>query len=326
MVPQPGSPVIDAGLNDLALDANGNALTTDQRGEPRIYDGRVDIGAVEFQPQAINGSVVLKQDADHLHIDWVIPAGGGQFLISDPEGMAINGNGGSDITLDYTNGSPLPNIVHLNGTFTVNGLQGTNPLAGTLLDMNRSTIFISYTTSDPIAAIQGYLKNGYQNGAWTGTPTPSTGVITSVAAQSNPNHNTAIGYADSSDGQGVNTIELRYTLTGDANLDGNVNSADLQRLLACFNTASSWDQGDFNYDGQVNSTDLQALLFNFNTSLGKQATPLAIAATPAATTTPVTNRSSEPSPQLVPAIQATGSTDPVVHHPHAAKVAAKKRR
>jgi hypothetical protein len=181
------------------------------------------------------------------------------------------------------------------------------------------------------AGASGVLKNGYNSGAWNGTPTASTGVITSAAAQANPNHNTAIGYADSADGQGVNTtpntIELTYTLFGDANLDHQVNSADLQILLAVLNRPGSWDQGDFNYDSQVNSADLQALLFTLNTSLGSQTTPMAIAATPTTTTTTSgASSSSDPSPRLVPAIQPTGTTGPMVHQPHAAKVSARKRR
>ena len=47
----PGSPAIDAGDNSLAVDAQGNPLTTDQRGPgfPRIVNGTVDIGAFESQ-------------------------------------------------------------------------------------------------------------------------------------------------------------------------------------------------------------------------------------------------------------------------------------
>ncbi len=47
----PGSPAIDAGSNVLAVDANGNPLTTDQRGPgfPRVVNGTVDIGAFESQ-------------------------------------------------------------------------------------------------------------------------------------------------------------------------------------------------------------------------------------------------------------------------------------
>ncbi|HSZ56232.1 MAG TPA: dockerin type I repeat-containing protein, partial [Tepidisphaeraceae bacterium] len=171
------------------------------------------------------------------------------------------------------------------GTFTINNLQGTNPLAGTTLDIGRSTVFLSYSSSDPIAAIQNYLANGYNSGTWNGTPTASTGVIISQAAQGNPNRNTAIGFADFADGQGVNTvpntIELTYTLYGDANLDRQVNSADLQILLAFLNRSGAWDQGDFNYDGQVNSADLQSLLFTLNTSLGNQTAAATFAGAPA---------------------------------------------
>ena len=43
----PGSPAIDAGDTALAVDAEGNPLTTDQRGLPRVVGSAVDIGAFE---------------------------------------------------------------------------------------------------------------------------------------------------------------------------------------------------------------------------------------------------------------------------------------
>ncbi len=45
----PGSPAINAGSNDLAVDANGNPLLYDQRGAgfPRFDGGKVDIGAFQ---------------------------------------------------------------------------------------------------------------------------------------------------------------------------------------------------------------------------------------------------------------------------------------
>ncbi|HSZ57445.1 MAG TPA: FG-GAP-like repeat-containing protein [Tepidisphaeraceae bacterium] len=234
-----------------------------------------------------NDTIRINRAQSSPDIVWGLNGGPafGDIPINDPNGLTINGDGGNDtIVLDYTYGNPLPNILHLNGSFTITGLQGTNPLAGVTLDIGKSTVFINYANaaSDPIAAIKGYLQAGYNNGGWNGSPTATTGVITSLAAAGNPNHNTAIGYADFVDGQGVNTtpntIELTYTLVGDANLDHQVNSADLQILLAFLNRTDSWDQGDFNYDGQVNSADLQSLLFTLNTSLGNQAAPALAAA------------------------------------------------
>jgi hypothetical protein len=277
-----------------------------------------------------NDTITLQRNPDGTDIDWTLGSSAGQLPANDPAGLTVNGNGGNDtINLDYTNGNPVPNALHLNGTFTINNFQGTNPLAGTTLDIGKSTVFISYSSSDPIAAIQGYLKSGYNSGGWNGTPTATTGVITSLSAQTNPNHNTAIGYADSADGQGVNatpnTIELKYTLYGDANLDAQVNSADLQILVFSLNRPGAWDQGDFNYDGQVNSADLQALLFTLNTSLGSQAATMAVAATPAAAPPTATNSArSGSSTNLMPAIQKTGSSNPIVQRP--AKAASRKRR
>jgi CSLREA domain-containing protein len=48
-LPQPGSPVINAGSDALAIDEFGNPLLTDQRGLNRISGKSVEIGAVEVQ-------------------------------------------------------------------------------------------------------------------------------------------------------------------------------------------------------------------------------------------------------------------------------------
>ena len=56
------------------------------------------------------------------------------------------------------------------------------------------------------------------------------------------------------------TIEIKYTLLGDANLDGTVNGIDFGILTANFNkSVSRWDQGDFNYDNIVNGIGFASL-------------------------------------------------------------------
>jgi hypothetical protein len=217
--------------------------------------------------------VSLARDPDGTHIDWTLGSTVGQIAVNDPNGLTINGAGGNDvITLDYSNGNPLPNTIHLNGTFTVNGLSGATPLAGTNLEIGRSTVWVSYSGVSPVAAIRAALAGGYNGGAWNGTS--ANGAITSTAAAGNSNHNTGIGWADSADGTGVNmtanTIELKYTLYGDTNLNGVVDVFDLNNLLPNFNKSGDWTGGDFNYSGTVDIFDLNAMLPNFNTSLGSQ--------------------------------------------------------
>jgi hypothetical protein len=233
-----------------------------------------------------NDSITLTQDADGTDIDWTMGAFSGLLPITDPNGLTINGNGvappGTDIiVLNYgiANKNPLPNTLHLNGKFTVNNLSATNPLANKTLEISRRIVFISYNYFDPLSLIQGYLKNGYNNGGWNGTPNASTGVITSVPAANNAAHTTAIGYADSADGliagQPANTIELKYTIYGDTTLTGTVGFNDFTRMTQHWNqtTGGAWDTGDFNYDGSVNSGDFTLMTRTYNTSLGNQAVP-----------------------------------------------------
>ena len=244
--------------------------------------------------------ITLTQDPDNTHIDWTLNGSGpNQMAITDPNGLTVNGNGSNDlITLQYSPNSPLPATLHLNGTFTINGLQGSSPLLNTTLEIGRSTVFISYVSSaaDPIAAIRQYLQNGYNNGAWNGIPAASPafpGDITSIPAAQNAAQTTAIGYADSADGlivgQPANTIELKYTLYGDTTLTGIVGFNDFTRLTQHYNQTSggTWDTGDFNYDGSVNFGDFILMTRTYNTGLGNQAMP---AISPVAQAKPVVEK------------------------------------
>ena len=60
-------------------------------------------------------------------------------------------------------------------------------------------------------------------------------------------------------------VELRGTFIGDANIDGQVNAADLNSLALNWRAddAGSWEQGDFNGDGHVNAIDLNELALNW---------------------------------------------------------------
>ena len=152
-------------VTDLELSTTFNVLAAATYGR-----GAFEIRVPGALSDSITGTsstdvITLIQDSDKQHIDWTLGNNVGQLLINDLNGLSINGNGGNDvIDLAYTNGDPLPSALHLNGTFTLNGLAGTNPLAGTSLDIGRSTVFISYSASDPFAAIKGYINAGYNNG------------------------------------------------------------------------------------------------------------------------------------------------------------------
>jgi autotransporter-associated beta strand protein len=148
-----------------------------------------------------------------------------------------------------------------------------------LLDLGNNTLIINYGAApDPFASIAALLAAGYNGGAWNG----ASGIDTSAPLVGG-GRSYGLGYADSADpGNPANlssgAIEIKYTLLGDTNLDGAVNSIDFGTLAANFGKSGKvWDQGDFNYDGTINSLDFGFLAGNFGKSLGSAGDTVAAA-------------------------------------------------
>ena len=62
---------------------------------------------------------------------------------------------------------------------------------------------------------------------------------------------------------------VRYTVNGDANLDGTVNALDFNAIASNFGATGTgvWSGGDFNYDGNVDTGDFTAMAQNFAQTL-----------------------------------------------------------
>ncbi len=121
----PGSPAINAGSDDLAVDENGDPLTTDQRGSGFArFINTVDIGAFEFQP---SGAQLITDPCDATKMALLVGGTSGNDLIEikpvkksinlqvlinnvsygyfNPTGsLIVSGQAGDDtITVDSTN-------------------------------------------------------------------------------------------------------------------------------------------------------------------------------------------------------------------------------
>ena len=135
--------------------------------------------------------------------------------------------------------------------------------AGGKLDLSNSSLQINYGGgASPIAAVRAELTSGYAGGAWNGP-----GIDTSAADASHE-----LGYADSATGVVKDlppgTVLVKYTVSGDADLDGKVDFNDLVILARHYNQSNAnWDQGDFNYDGTVGFDDLVLLARNYGKSV-----------------------------------------------------------
>jgi len=116
----------------LVVDGNGNFFLTTRTG-----GGAANAGSLvrltpptltSFRGSTGNDSIGLVMQSDFTHVRWTINNDAGQMLRNDAAGLTAVGLGGNDIiTLDYTNGSPLPATLHLDGTFTIGGIQGVDP-------------------------------------------------------------------------------------------------------------------------------------------------------------------------------------------------------
>jgi autotransporter-associated beta strand protein len=183
-------------------------------------------------PTTVNAGTVVVANAGALPADNAVAIAGGALQ------LAVNSGGESLSSLSITGG---------------------------VMDIGNNHMIIDDPAGAIDSTVAGYLAAGYNGGNWNS----ASGVTTTAPTGTKY----GLGYADGADGgiAGVisGQIEVMYTLYGDTNLDGTVNSIDFGNLAANFGKSGKiWDQGDFNYDGTVNSVDFGLLAGNFGKSLG----------------------------------------------------------
>jgi hypothetical protein len=147
------------------------------------------------------------------------------------------------------------------------------------LDVNNNDTVVEYASASPLAAVTNQIKQGYASGSWNGNGITST----AAATQSTATHKTALGVGEATDlglssfaGQTLagNAVLIAYTWSGDATLDGKVNTLDFNRLAAGFGGSGGWTNGDFNYSGNIDSTDFSAMVANYGLSTAPAAPSL----------------------------------------------------
>jgi autotransporter-associated beta strand protein len=129
--------------------------------------------------------------------------------------------------------------------------------------------------SAALASVRSLVASAATGGTYAGN-----GITSSTAAASTTSDD--VGYALASDVLGpsggdfmgsaadASSVLVRYTLGGDATLNGTVDFNDLARLAQNYNVTDGqrlWSQGDFTHDGNVDFNDLARMAQNYNTSL-----------------------------------------------------------
>ncbi len=172
-------------------------------------------------------------------------------------------------------------VIQPGATMTVaigSTLQVKGPVTnGGVLDLMNGAMIVDYTSDSPIDAIRTMLQEGYDDGSWNGL-----GIRTSTAAnQTLPRQ--SLGLVESSVllgqdggsflGQDVDAsaILIKFTLAGDANLDGVVDAVDGQRLTSHWLAPGCWADGDFDYSGLVDWADVEIFWLNYRLTLNAPA-------------------------------------------------------
>jgi hypothetical protein len=136
-------------------------------------------------------------------------------------------------------------------------------------DLGDNDLIVKSTARDLVEAM---VQSGRRGGDWLGT-----GIISLSAAATVEEASTSLAVAQGSDitsgifnGVTVNGTDalVKYTWSGDANLDGVVNFDDFNKFLGGNNDPIAnpprWFTGDFNFDGGVNFDDFNKFLAGYN--------------------------------------------------------------
>jgi len=275
-----------AGAGTWTLSGN-NSYT----GATTISAGTLKAASITaFSPNsAVTISGTGKLDLDNNNNTIGSLAGSGSVLTGTGAGGALT-TGGNNTSTAYT-GSITGNggITKIGtGTMTLNNISGpaltvsagkvvlpfgagTSSLGGLdatggTLDVSNNSLIVNYIGATPVSTIRQNLISGYGPGDWSGT----SGINSSIA-NADANHHHTLAYAEASQlgitsfgGQTItgNAVVIKYTYTGDNNLDGIVDlDSDFSLFVDGYNKQLSnpalltpgnlWVNGDYNYDGVV---------------------------------------------------------------------------
>ncbi len=225
----PGSPAVDAGNNALAVDADGNPLDFDQRGEgfDRIFGGTVDMGAFESDvadvvAPSVESIVVNNGDEQRSMVNVSTVSFSEIVNVSAADFVLQNSDTGTNVT-------PTVSTQVVDGkTVATLTFSGTGTTAGSLDDGN-----YSLTVLDTITDTAGNVLDGDGDGT-----------------------------------AGGNATDDFFRLFGDVNGDRTVNVIDFFQFRNAFGGSGNFNAAfDSNGDGVINILDFFQFSSRFRTSV-----------------------------------------------------------
>ena len=244
-------------------------------GTYNLAGGSVESGTLVLSPFGGNASFAHAAGSVTLTADLTL----GDPTLPGFAGQAFYNHSGGAVSVQQLNIGSTGTFKQAGGTLRTTQL--TINLTGGKLDVTDQGMVIDYVIATPLSTARSYIKSAYNGGNWSGS-----GITTSAA-----NPAKAVAYAEASEllgltgtnkatwnGQTVDSTSLliRYTLGGDANIDGVVDFTDLVKVAQNYGASggtSTWLKGDFDYDGNIGFSDLVQVAQNYGTGLPAQGVP-----------------------------------------------------
>jgi autotransporter-associated beta strand protein len=244
----------------------------------------VPADSLELTGPVVGKASLTKKGTGRLTFSGVGNNIGGDFSV-EPSDVFFNSRMLIGGVLNLPSGSSAT-LTPGNRVLRVGGVNQGSPTAPeTKLDLTDGKLIVDYSGTlldSPIANIRSQIIAAYNLPSAT-THWDQNGITSSTAAAASDSK--GIGYAEAADvaggtwqGEQVDgtTVLVRYTLLGDATLDGQVNFNDLVQLAQSYNVVDgtrTWFTGDFTYDGNTDFNDLVKLAQNYNTALPSEPIP-----------------------------------------------------
>jgi len=302
--------------NDYAISGTGTIGDSDLQGDGNIYksgSGTLMLGGSTTYNGALlinaglvrtTGSIAISKSVNidnegAFAVEGTATVG---EIIGVPNGVVTVGDGAASAMLtanDIRFGS-LSIAIGSSAVIRPNGGPGGTSvlnnlaIAGTVnawtaaLDLNNNDAIVRSSAANKaadFARLYNQVKQGFNNGAWTGLG------ITSGTAATNPSADTGLavvdnallGYTDFSGQRATaDSILVKYTYYGDIDLNGQVNADDLTVFANNFGrmTGATQVDGDIDFNGAVNADDLTVFANNFNKGVGNPLAAASVTAVP----------------------------------------------
>jgi hypothetical protein len=309
-----------AGNDNITIDFSGSggspvpsAGVTVDGGTANTVDTLTILGTAGADSSTVNSSTVVFNSTSmiaYANVESIaVQSNGGDDVLTqsaqpgNSAALAYTGNGTGNLTLNVNAGSyaSLTDAGATSANFTINVAGGASVAftsdqhvtSLTLADNAAASVAPSATAASP--AVLNIASLAF-NGPGARFDLTNNQLITTAAlgdvqtdisssqlrsSSITGGNATALGYLSLGNG----SVEVRFTLLGDTDLNGAVNVSDLANLAGNFGvtTGATWINGDFDGNGNVNVADLADLAANFGQTLTSAGLSSSVASTTVAT-------------------------------------------